>query len=73
MRLSNNMNGKELHERIIKLKPYIKVLYMSGYTEDVIMHRGIVANGISFIQKPFSMNDFIKKVKEVLEQDTAVC
>jgi len=68
-----NMNGKELHERIIKLKPHIKVLYMSGYTEDVIFHRGIVANGISFIQKPFSMNEFIKKVKEVLGQDTAVC
>lgn len=66
------MNGKELHERIIKLKPHIKVLYMSGYTEDVIVHRGIVANGISFIQKPFSMNDFIKKVKEVLDQGTAV-
>jgi len=62
------MNGKELKERIKKIKPDIRVLYMSGYTTDVIAHRGILAEGVAFIQKPFTMNNFLTKVKETLER-----
>jgi len=49
------------------MKPDIKVLYMSGYTADVIAHRGILDEGVHFIQKPFSMKDLSSKVCEALE------
>ncbi|MCX5804536.1 MAG: PAS domain S-box protein [Proteobacteria bacterium] len=61
------MNGKELKERIEKMKPGILVLYMSGYTSDIIAHRGILTEGLNFIQKPFTINNFLIKVKETLE------
>ena len=60
------MNGKDLKGRIEKLKPGIKVLYMSGYTADVIAHRGVLSEGAHFIQKPFSVNALARKVREVL-------
>lgn len=62
-----SMNGKELKERIEKLKPGIRVLYTSGYTSDVIAHRGVLAEGVTFIQKPFTMQDFLKKVRGILQ------
>lgn len=60
------MNGKELRERIEKLKPGIEILFMSGYTADVIAHHGVLAEGVTFIQKPFMMGDFLGKVRGVL-------
>ncbi len=47
--------------------PALDVLYMSGYTSNVIVHHGVLEEGISFIQKPFSINEFIKKVVTLLE------
>jgi two-component system sensor histidine kinase EvgS len=61
------MNGKELGERIEKLKPGIKILYMSGYTNDIITHRGVLTDGVNFIQKPFMVRDLAKRLREVLE------
>jgi two-component system cell cycle sensor histidine kinase/response regulator CckA len=61
------MNGKELKERIEKRKPGIKVLYMSGYTANIIAHRGVLAEGVQFIQKPFSVDSLARKVREVLD------
>jgi len=61
------MNGRELKERIEKLKPGIRVLYMSGYTSDVIAHRGVLTEDVTFIQKPFTMEDFLRKVKDILQ------
>ena len=62
------MNGKELKERIKKLRPHIKVLFMSGYTGNVIVHRGIIENNVHFLQKPFSIHSLTSKVREVLER-----
>jgi two-component system, cell cycle sensor histidine kinase and response regulator CckA len=62
------MNGKELKERVEQMKPDIQVLYMSGYTTDIMAHRGILADGVNFIQKPFTVNDFLRKVRETLER-----
>ncbi|MFH1241151.1 MAG: response regulator [Pseudomonadota bacterium] len=62
------MNGKELKARIERLKPNIKVLSMSGYTANVIMHRGILEGDVHFLQKPFSVNSLAAKVREVLDQ-----
>ena len=60
------MNGKELVERIEKLRPYIKVLFMSGYTANVIVHRGIIEDNVDFLPKPFTINSLGAKVREVL-------
>lgn len=62
------MNGKELSERILAMKPGLKCLYMSGYTADVIARQGILEEGIHFISKPFSLKDLAAKVRDVLDQ-----
>ena len=62
------MNGKELYQKVSALHPDIKALYMSGYTEDVIAHHGVMDAGVNFIQKPFSIETLAIKIREVLEQ-----
>lgn len=61
------MNGKELAERIKHHIPGIKVLYMSGYTSHVIANRGVLEDGVMFIQKPFSKASLAAKVRETLD------
>lgn len=61
------MNGLDLARQLIRLHPDIKHLFMSGYTADVIAHRGVLDEGIAFIQKPFSMEDLAEKLREVLD------
>jgi PAS domain S-box-containing protein len=61
------MSGRDLAGQIAGLNPGIRVLFMSGYTADVIAHQGILDDGVAFIQKPFSMNDLVEKVREVLD------
>ncbi|MBW1781583.1 MAG: PAS domain S-box protein [Deltaproteobacteria bacterium] len=63
-----DMNGKELYSKFSKKCPGVKVLYMSGYTNNVIAHRGILDEGIHFIQKPFSIQGLSKKVREAMEK-----
>ncbi len=65
------MNGKELFSRVIERYKHLKVIYMSGYTANVIAHRGILDEGTDFIQKPFSTQDLAAKVREVLDRDRA--
>jgi len=60
------MSGKEAAERIKTLRPDIKVLFMSGYTDNAIVHHGILDRDIAFLQKPFTPNGLARKVKEVL-------
>ena len=60
------MNGVELSKRLAPIKPGMKVLYMSGYTADAIVHQGILDPGIAFIHKPFTMDSLARKVREVL-------
>ncbi len=62
------MNGKELSERIMAIKPGLKRLYMSGYTADVIARQGVLEEGVKFISKPFSLQDLALKVREALEE-----
>jgi len=61
------MNGRELAEQLIATRPNLKCLYMSGYTADLITHRGILDEGVNFIQKPFGTNDLAAKVRRVLD------
>ena len=61
------MNGRELAEQLSAIRPNLKCLYMSGYTADVIAHRGILDEGVNFIQKPFGSDDLAAKVRQVLD------
>ncbi len=61
-----NMSGRELADRLAKHWPGIKVLFMSGYTDDTIMQHGVLEEGAMFIQKPFSPDQLAMKVREVL-------
>ncbi len=61
------MSGKALAERLRSTMPDLKVLYMSGYTDDTIAHHGLLDSGTPFIQKPFASRALGEKVKEVLE------
>jgi PAS domain S-box-containing protein len=61
------MNGRELAQRISEIRPNVKVLYMSGYTENVIGHNGMLDNGVRLLQKPFNLRDLKSKVREVLD------
>lgn len=60
-------NGKELAEKIKAVKPGVKILFMSGYSEDIISRRDILVEGIDFMQKPFSIKAFAGKVREILD------
>jgi len=61
------MNGRELAQRITEIRPNVKVLYMSGYTENVVGHNGTLDAGIQLLQKPFNLRDLKNKVREVLD------
>jgi len=60
------MNGRELAQRISEIRPNVKVLYMSGYTENVIGRNGTLDAGVRLLQKPFTLRDLKTKVREVL-------
>jgi len=61
------MNGDELVKRIRQIRPGMKALYMSGYAYDVIARRGILKEGVMFIQKPFTMKTIGEKVAQAME------
>jgi len=62
------MNGRELYETLRGMKPELKVLFMSGYTENVIAQHGVLDPGTPFIQKPFTIESLACKVREVLDE-----
>ncbi|HME95468.1 MAG TPA: ATP-binding protein, partial [Methylomirabilota bacterium] len=61
------MSGRELSQRLATLRPDLKVLYMSGYTDDAIVRHGVLAAGIAFLSKPFTPDALALKVREVLD------
>jgi len=60
------MSGRDLQKRLSALQPDMKYLFMSGYTANVIAHRGILDEGVNFIQKPFHMEELAAKVREAM-------
>lgn len=61
------LGGKELSVRLHKIKPDIKIIFMSGHTDDAIAHHGILEPGITFIQKPFTLRELTLKIRKVLD------
>jgi len=61
------MNGRELAQRVSEIRPNTKVLYMSGYTENVVGHNGTLDTGVRLLQKPFNLRDLKRMVREVLD------
>ena len=62
------MNGRDLSDRILLAYPKIKLIFMSGYTSDIISHDRLLAEGITLLQKPFSMNALAVKIRETLDR-----
>ncbi len=62
------MNGREVAQRIRAKRPRVSVLYMSGYTQEIIDHRGILEPGVDFIAKPFEANALLRRVREILDR-----
>ena len=63
------MNGKELFARVAEKYPCLEVLYMSGYTDNVIAHHGVLDEGVQFIQKPFTLKNLSERIRTILDNN----
>jgi FixJ family two-component response regulator len=62
------MSGPDLAKRLVALRPDLKVLFISGYTDDAIIHQGVLTSDTAFLQKPFTTDALAKKIREVLDE-----
>ena len=62
------MGGRELAERMQEVRPGLKVLFISGYTENGVVEKGVIKEGVSLLQKPFTTDALARKVREVLDE-----
>ena len=62
-----HMRGPEVAARVGSAYPNLKILFMSGYTDEALVHRGVLDSGVNFIPKPFKIGSLIRKVREVLD------
>jgi len=69
--IMREMSGPDLAQRLTKLRPQTKVLFMSGYTDAAIVHQGVLDPGIAFLPKPFTPSSLAGKVRQVLDQPKA--
>jgi CheY-like chemotaxis protein len=67
-----SMSGRELVRRLMTKHPHLRVLYMSGYTDDIITNGGVLEAGLAFLQKPFTPAALAKKVREALDATAPV-
>ena len=61
------LSGREAAARVLSARPEIRVLYMSGYTDDTVLRRGILERGSAYLQKPFSPEVLLRKIRLVLD------
>ena len=62
------MNGQVLTQRLLELRPTMQVLFTSGYTSNVIVHHGVLNEGVEFLPKPYSLERLARRVREVLDK-----
>jgi len=62
------MSGRELVERILPVYPWLRVLFMSGYTEDTILHHRVSELGMTVLEKPFTPDDLARAVRGALDR-----
>src|SRR6201987_1991087 len=65
------LSGRELVTRITPARPDLKILYISGYTDDSIFRHGVLEGGVAFLQKPFNLKDLAQKIRQVLDGQPA--
>ena len=62
------MNGKDVAQKVLHDRPDLKVIFMSGYTSDAIVSRGVLEDDIEFLEKPFTPTSVAAKIRDVLDR-----
>ena len=62
------MTGRDLADALVAQRPTMRVLYMSGYTDDAVIRHGVLEEGMPYLQKPFTPNALALKVRQVLDR-----
>lgn len=61
------MSGRQIAERVATMRPGIKVLFTSGYTDEAVLHHGILESNVAYLQKPITPDTLARKVRDVLD------
>jgi two-component system, cell cycle sensor histidine kinase and response regulator CckA len=64
------LSGRDLAAKLTSERPGMKVLFISGYTDDTVVRHGVLDGGVAFLQKPFNLRSLAEKIREVLKEET---